>query len=523
MKPRNGNAGGGSAEADAIVIGSGFGGSVTAARLAESGLQVLVLERGPWWGDERPGRSYPRGTLGLSRAVRNVRWSRGKRSRSLVLDRAGLLEFQLFERLLTIGASGVGGGSLVYADVQDEADVGFWDHFPQEITAQEMGRFYDRVRAVLQPAPLPNDASSRTALFERAAAGAGFATTERPDLAVDWEQRDARSGAGHGYTSTYMLGCEHPGKRTLARTYIPDAISHGADVRELSEVDAIERDGANFTVHWVDHTTHRRHRARAPRVILAAGTLGTLRLLFAARDRDRTIDLPPSLGRHFSPGGDMVALAYRCPGIDDSPYGPCGGAAVRSASTSRFTVAENGLPVASLPLPRRLRRHLQSSVVVGAMGRDASDERITFDGRELRTRTSRAIDPELYAEVEEALSAIVGGFDAKRTFVNLPGGPGSDWLLSVHPMGGASIADTPVHGLVNHAGEVFGNPGLFVADAAAFPSAPGFPPSMTIAALAERQAELISQNAQLISDAAPEATATARSRAHSKDSTTASS
>ena len=85
----------------------------------------------------------------------------------------------------------------------------------------------------------------------------------------------------------------------------------------------------------------------------------------------------------------------------------------------------------------------------------------------------------------------LGGLDAKRTFLNIPGGRGSDWLLSVHPMGGASIADTPEHGLVNHAGEVFGNPGLFVADAAAFPSAPGFPPSMTIAALAERQAELI--------------------------------
>ena len=47
-------------------------------------------------------------------------------------------------------------------------------------------------------------------------------------------------------------------------------------------------------------------------------------------------------------------------------------------------------------------------MVVGAMGRDASDERITFDGRELRTRTSRAIDPELYAEVEGALAAILG-------------------------------------------------------------------------------------------------------------------
>ncbi len=479
--------------ADAIVVGSGFGGSVAAARLAEGGLQVLVLERGPWWGAEESARALPRGPFGLRRAVRNVRWSRGRRSRSLVLDTRGLLEVHLFERLLTLGASGVGGGSLVYADIQAQADERFWEHFPQEITAHEMERHYARVRTVLQPAPAPGTAA-RTAAFERSAAARGF-MPHRPELAVDWAQRDTRPGVGNGHASTYLLGCEHPGKRTMAGTYVPGAIDHGADVRELSEVRAVERVGREYVVHWVDHASGRRHRARSPRVILAAGTLGTLRLLFAARDRDRTLDLPSSLGRRFSPGGDMAGFAYRCEGVDDSAYGPCGGAAVQRRSTSArpFVIAENGLPLASLPLPGRLRRHLRTSVVVGAMARDASDELVTFDGQELRTRTSRAIDPELFAEVEEALTGILGGMRARRTFVNVPAGRHSDRLLSVHPMGGASIADTPERGVVDHAGEVFGNPGLFVADAAAFPSAPGFPPSMTIAALAERQAELITE------------------------------
>ena len=176
MSHGNSSAVGGLATADAIVIGSGFGGAVAAARLAERGLRVLVLERGPWWGDERPGRPYPRGPLGMRRAVRNVRWSRGTRSRSFVLDRAGLLEVHLFERLLTVGASGIGGGSLVYADVQAEADERFWDHFPQEITAEEMrAPLRSRRGPILQPAPLPGT-SARTAQFERAAAAAGFAT-----------------------------------------------------------------------------------------------------------------------------------------------------------------------------------------------------------------------------------------------------------------------------------------------------------------------------------------------------------
>ena len=63
--------------------------------------------------------------------------------------------------------------------------------------------------------------------------------------------------------------------------------------------------------------------------------------------------------------------------------------------------------------------------------------------------------------------------------------------MTAHPMGGAAIADTPDDGVVDHRGEVFGYPGLYVADGAAYPAPPGLPPSLTIAALAERQAELI--------------------------------
>ena len=234
---------------------------------------------------------------------------------------------------------------------------------------QQMARHYARVRATLKPTPLPG-ACARTAIFERAATAAGFASPERPELAVDWAARDSRSGGGHGPASTYLLGCEHPGKQTLARTYIPRAVGRGADVRELSEVDAIEREGGQYVVHWRDHATRRRYRARSPRVILAAGTLGTLRLLFAARDRDRALELPTSLGEHFSPGGDMAAFAYRCKGAEGSPYGPCGGAALRleSKASQPFLIAETGVPLESLPLPRRLRRHLQSSIVVGRDG-----------------------------------------------------------------------------------------------------------------------------------------------------------
>jgi cholesterol oxidase len=67
--------------------------------------------------------------------------------------------------------------------------------------------------------------------------------------------------------------------------------------------------------------------------------------------------------------------------------------------------------------------------------------------------------------------------------------------MTAHPMGGAAIADTPARGVADHRGEVFGCPRLYVADGAAYPAPPGVPPSLTIAALAERQAELLASEA----------------------------
>jgi cholesterol oxidase len=184
---------------DVMVVGTGFGGSVSAARLAAGGMRVLMLERGPWWGpageqlanDPAVRRRWPRGARGSGKFLRNVRVARGRFARELELNRDGLFELHRFERLLTIGGSGVGGGSLVYTNIQAEPEPSFFAGFPPELDAGELAPYFQRVRAMLRPAPLPQRPDKNRA-FERAVDEVAGAHPTYPDLAIAWGEDPAR-------------------------------------------------------------------------------------------------------------------------------------------------------------------------------------------------------------------------------------------------------------------------------------------------------------------------------------------
>lgn len=235
--------------------------------------------------------------------------------------------------------------------------------------------------------------------------------------------------------------------------------------------------------------------ATAPRVVLAAGALGTLRLLFAARDRERTLpDLPAALGKGFTPNGDMAAWVDRAAGPVDSSHGPsvCAYHQVRDpAGHHPHVVAEVGLPLAALPVPGRVRRRLSRSSVLFGMGRDRVAGKVRFDGRHLRIDVDRLADAEFFSDLEDTMHRIGTGYRPRRFFSKAPYRRNSRSLVSVHPLGGAPAADSIDHGVVDHTGEVFGHRGLFVADGSLYPAAPGLPPSMTIAAALARPIALV--------------------------------
>lgn len=495
---------------DAIVVGSGFGGSVAAARLAERGLKVLILERGPWWGpagSERPPverREFPRGVRGLPRLLRSIRWNGGERAREVVLRHDGLLEYHGFAHLNVVVGSGVGGGSLIYTNILDAPDDAFFDAYPPEITAASMRPYYDRVRATLRPSPLP-DRPEKSLAFERAAKAAGLAPPVYPDIAVVWGAgaaggETAPNAVGVSQTScnrcgTCMLGCEHRAKTTMDLTYVPLALRHGAELRALREVLAIGGAEGGYWVRYADRRTARgrEETARAPRLVLAAGALNTLRLLFEARDRHRTLPgLPATLGGRFASNADLFSLAYDTRTVTDASRGTPINAfvPVREGGGYRFLVAEAGLPLPALPIPGPLRRRLARSVFLIAMGREAEMGRIGYEGGGLRTQVGRSLDPALFGAIEALAERVAGAYGPRRMAFNFPSGRGRERLTTVHPMGGCSIGRSAEDGFTDHRGQVFGHRGLYVADGSLYPRSPGGPPSLTIAAFAERLAEL---------------------------------
>lgn len=497
---------------DVVVVGSGFGGSVAAARLAERGMRVLVLERGPFWGPRNRGRpeadrrELPRGALGSRKLLRNLRTARRGRRSEWLFHVDGLLEAHRFEHLNAITASGVGGGSHIYTNILEEPPPEFFDAYPEAITAEEMHPYFDRVRSVLRPAPVP-EPPEKDRIFERAVASAALPAPEYPELAIAWGEDPSRpmtvtNAVGvEQSTSTYQadvfVGCEDGSKTTLDLTYVPLALRHGAELRPLCEVLAVGgEDGGGYWVRYRDHRSGEERRESAPRLVLAAGGLNTQRLLFDARDGHAALpELPATLGKRFSPNADFVALLWRTSLLAHSSYGPSVGALTRirneASGIHRYEIGELGLPVQAVPLPRWLRGRLSRSTFLFSMGRDASTGTIGFDGKGLTTAVGRSLDPDLYREMEAAVARVARHYEPARLLRNVLAGPGSEGLFTVHPLGGCSMGQSPETGFTDHRGGVFGHPGLYVADGSLYPRSPGMAPSLTIAALAERQAALM--------------------------------
>jgi cholesterol oxidase len=517
-----------STDFDAIVVGSGFGGSVTAARLAEANYKVLVLERGRRWEPE----NYPR-------AVDDPWiWDQDHPERH-----NGWFDFRIWPNMVVAQGAGVGGGSLVYANISVTArDRSFEKGWPPEITARELAPYYERVGAMLDIQKVPYAQwPERTRLVKEGARKKGWSDRFEPlELAVTFDPEWSPSvpnpyDTAHSKTFTNPhgkqqgtcvhlghcdIGCDVKAKNTLDVNYLAIAERHHAEIRPLHLVRHIEpvANGYRVVFDRIENGALILGSATARLVVLGAGSIGSTELLLRSRDLAGTLpQISPFLGRNWSSNGDFLTPAIYP--FREPPVNPTRGPTITAAidfldgdpEGNEFFIEDGGFPGLARILMERLssrtaaddreraldetagmlmRLNLFDQIMPWfAQGRDAANGTLSLKkGRLFLSwdvqRSQRTIDAII--RTHEELARSTGGVP----LVPLTWTFSRD-LITPHPLGGANMGRTAAEGVVDHRGEVFGYRNLFVADGAIVPEALGLNPSKTIAALAERIAELI--------------------------------
>jgi cholesterol oxidase len=522
---------------DFVVIGSGFGGSVAALRLAEKGYRTLVLERGRRFHDE----DYPQTNWNL----RKFLWIPALRC-------FGIMQFTLLKGFMIMHSSGVGGGSLLYANVLMRPDERLFDAPAWRDLADWrtiLPPHYDTASRMLgvttNPRLWPADE-----IIRDIAAEMGQAATFRPTEVGVFFGEPGREGetvpdpyfdgagpprAGCIHCGGCMVGCRYNAKNTLVKNYLHLAERLGVEVRAEAEVRNIrplrpgQRDGARYevvyrrTTAWLPGSTR---RMRTRQVVLSAGVLGTLGLLFRCRDVTRTLpDLSPQLGELVRTNSEaLLGITSRDDAIDHSEgiaitsvFRPD---AVTQIEPVRYSKGSGMIRLIATPMIRQkardslLGRLLQTLSAELRHPRDFLRTRLlpgwalrttillvmqTEDnlmrlglGRHLLTRFRRGLvsqpDDEKTIQVQLPVAEAVTQQFAARTN-GIPQVPIHENLLNIpttaHILGGCRFGRTPDEGVIDLHCAVFNYPGLYVVDGSIMPANPGINPSLTITALAE--------------------------------------
>ncbi|MEU6041269.1 GMC family oxidoreductase [Actinomadura sp. NPDC047616] len=521
-------------DVDVVVIGSGFGGSVSALRLTEKGYRVAVLEA---------GRRYDESTLPkTSWRLRRYLWAprlglRGIQRMHLVRGKAGVL---------VLAGAGVGGGSLVYANTLYQPPRPFftdrqWGHITD--WQDELQPFYDQARRMLgvtlNPLVTPADEAMRR-VAERMGVGDTYhptpvgvffgdahtkpgEETEDPYFGGAGPRRSACTACGG-----CMVGCKVGAKNTLTKNYLYLAERAGAEIVPDTTVTAVApRPDGGYDIQAVRSRAlpgRRRVRLTTQHVVFAAGTYGTQRLLHRMRAKGALPHLSPRLGELTRTnseallGVERLTLRHRSEDVDHSTglaitssfhpdehthveptrYGPGqnlmglirtllidgGGRIPRWAKFLGHALRRPDVVLRGLSLRDWSRRTIIALVMQTADNSITVTERRTLLGRRLTARQGIGEpNPTWIPVAHKAVRLLAEELDAT---------PGGTWFdlfnipTTAHFIGGCVIGDSPETGVIDPYHRVYGHPGLHVVDGSAVTANLGVNPSLTITAQAER-------------------------------------
>lgn len=504
---------------DAVVIGTGFGGAITAFHLAEAGASVVMLERGPYLRSADYDQSLHFGSSSTR-----------------------IFDFTVGDGMSVLSGSCVGGGSVVYFAAMPRVPSFVFERrgslnrrlWPESINRRTLDPWYDRVAEALPvTAHGWEDVSYPGGVWAALCDHAGHTANPLPS-AVDVSRCTN--------CNWMMSGCREDAKRSLLLNYLPGAERAGADIRPLHEVQSIEREaGGDYVVHYntVHEVDYRDYTGggslRCKVVVLAAGAGATPVIL--QRSEPTLGRLPWAVGRYFSGNGERINAAV----IDEQRAREVLGLN-RDAGRAYQGFQVGRGPVVSAwdnldpQLPEFSRYSVEQLYFPPGLGtilaQARTDDGLSWFGPEKKemlrrwsswlllfqlieddnegvfgeppkygnaTRLSRQLLSRGTLRYRPRPSTRAAWARADRFVSDTIEKPGLGWVTpwtndlvgayTVHPLASCRIGDDPATSACDDSHELRGHPGLFVIDGSSVPTALTVNPSNTISALAERAAE----------------------------------
>ncbi len=513
---------------DYIVIGSGFGGSVSAMRLSEKGYRVLLLEEGKWW----EGKDFPKTNNNPFRFF----WFPKLFCR-------GIQRIDFFRHTAVLSGSGVGGGSLVYANTLLEAPEIFFQspEFPSEVNwQQELVSHYETAATMLGKTTNETHTAMDEMILETAKAFGVGDTFYREKVGVFFGEPDETvpdpyfDGKGPDRTGCTlcggcMTGCKVGAKNVLLKNYLYFAMQNGTEIRANRKVvDIIPEKDGGYTVIARHPGTFgvRKYKYKTRGIVVAAGVLGTLRLLSNLKEKDR-IPISDRLGDSVRTNSESL-LGVRCFGKD---VNLAEGVAITSGvyldpethvEPVRYPVGSNIMGLITtlltdkktgknrlLLLMKNILRHpllamralwpgkwAKQSIILLIM--QSKDNRIRlkpkrkwFGSIKLKSSLEPGVKPvPVYIpkanEYAKKMADLFHGVAMSNIYEVLFNSP-----LTAHILGGCPIGTSPDDGVVDTNHRLFGAENFYVVDGSIIPANLGVNPSLTITAMSERAMSLI--------------------------------
>lgn len=506
---------------DYIVIGSGFGGSVSAMRLAEKGYSVLVIEKGRRWKDS----DFPENN-----------WNVKKYLWFPLFNWLGFQKIDFFREVMILSGAGVGGGSLVYANTHMFPPDAFFDNAAwaglNSNWKTTLEPYYQLAQTMLGTTRYEKTAYEDRVLEEIATEMGREHTYKRvdgvgvylgkPDIATDpYFKGLGPQRNGCIECAGCMVGCRHNAKNTLEKNYLWFAEKFGAQIIPETEVQKIEFANNTYRIHtqrtgaWVNK---RKQVFAAKGLVVSAGVLGTLNLLLRQKYHFKTLpNLSDKLGHNLRTNSEMLC------GITNAQHKLNNGLAISSVfnpdddthielckypNHSGLMTLLGAPATGNAPVPVRALKmlwnivksplqtakvyfqkdHAKNSIFLLVMQTYDNAMKMVWKkglfGGSMNMRNNSANKVPAYIEIGQK---VLHRYAQK--VMGVPMNAGTEILFNMsstaHILGGCPMGKTTEEGVVNEQFAAHGYPNLYIADGSVVPGNLGVNPSLTITALSE--------------------------------------